>query len=178
MKPQHQDQSKRVRWQNSNNWATVFSSSSKDRRFRSDQIVHIKQPRTKSQISELCFPIQWYQLNNNSTTEPGMTQSIPNNRSIDIHKEWVIGQKSNRWSTDSELQQHKQQRFTKGRPRSIRLSKVRIWPWVAVHMKEATLLRTLTFQIPFQGKVEGATCQMEFLLVNCFWLYPKNLLGY
>ena len=44
-KPQHQDQSKRVLWQNSNNWTTVFSSSSKARRFRSDQIVHIKQPR-------------------------------------------------------------------------------------------------------------------------------------
>ena len=101
MKPQHRDQSKRVRLQNSNNWTTVFSSSSKDRRFRSDQIVHIKQPGIKSQISELCFPIQWYQLNNKSTTEPGMTQSIPNNWSIDIHKEWVIGQTISSHSSSS-----------------------------------------------------------------------------
>ena len=106
-KPQHWDQSKRVLWQNFNNWTTVFSSSSKARRFRSDLIVHIKQPGTKSNISELCFPSQWNQQNNKFSTEPGMTQSIPNNRSIYIHKEWVIGQKSNKWSTDSALQQHK-----------------------------------------------------------------------
>ena len=92
MKPQHRDQSKRVRWQNSNNWTTVFPSSSKDCRFYSVKIVHIKQPETKSQISELCFPSQWYRQNNKSTTELGMTQSIPNNWSIYIHKEWAIGQ--------------------------------------------------------------------------------------
>ena len=102
-KPQQRDQSKRVLWQNSNNWTTVFSSSSKARRFHSNQIVHIKQPGTKSHISELCFPSQWNQQNNKSSTEPGMTQSIPNNRSIYIHKEWAIGQKSNKWSTDSTL---------------------------------------------------------------------------
>ena len=104
---QHRDQSKRVRWQNSNNWTIVFLSSSKDRLFHSVQIVHIKQPRTKSQISKLCFPSQWYQQNNKSTIEPGMTHSIPKNRIIYIHKEWAIGQKSNRWSTDSALLQHK-----------------------------------------------------------------------
>ena len=136
---------------------TIFSSSSKDWRFRSVQIGHIKHPGTKSQISELCFPSQWYQQNNKSTAEPGMTHSIPSNRNIYIYKEWAIKQKSNRWFTDSALQQHKQQQFAKGQPRSIRLSKVRIWPWAAVHIKKTTILGTLTFQIPFQGKVEGAT---------------------
>ena len=154
-KPQHRDQSKRVRWHKSINWTTVFPLFSKERRFRSVQIFHIKQPGTRFQISELCFPSQWYQQNNKPATEPGMTHSIPNNRSIWVHKEWAIGQRSNRWFTDSSLQQHIQQRFTKGRPRSIRLSKVRIWPWAAVHIKNATLLGTLTFQMPFQGKMEG-----------------------
>ena len=127
-KPQHRDQSKRVHWHKSNNWTTVFPLSSKERQFHSVQIIHIKQPGTKFQISELCFPSQCYQQNNKSATEPGMTQSIPNNWSIYVHKEWAIGQKSNRWSTNSALQQHMQQRFAKGRPRSIRFSKVRIWP--------------------------------------------------
>ena len=155
-KPQQRDQSKMLRWQHSNNWTTVFLSSSKDRWFCLVQMVHNKQPETKFQISELCFPSQWYQQNSKSTTKPGMTQLIPNSYSIYIHKEWAIGQKSNRWSTDSALQQHIQQWFAKGRPRSIRLSRVRIWPWAVVHMKKATLLGTLTFQMPFQGKEEGA----------------------
>ena len=88
---------------------------------------------------ELCFLSQWYQQKNKSATELGMTQSIPNNRSIYIHKEWVTGQEISRWSTDSSLQQHIQQRFAKVWPRSIRLSKVRIWSWAAVHIKNATL---------------------------------------
>ena len=47
-KPQHRDQSKRVHWHKSNNWTTVFPLSSKERRFCSIQIVHIKQPGIKS----------------------------------------------------------------------------------------------------------------------------------
>ena len=75
-------------------------------------MVHNKQPETKFQISELYFPSQLYQQNNKSTIEPSMTQSIPNSRSIYIYKEWAIRQKSNKWSTDSALQQHIQQRFS------------------------------------------------------------------
>ena len=88
-----------VHWHKSNNWAKDFPVSSKEHRFRLVQIVHIKQPGTKFQISELCFPNQWYQQSNKSKIEPGMTQSIPNNRSIYIHKEWATGQKINGWST-------------------------------------------------------------------------------
>ena len=81
--------------------------------------------------------------------DPGMTQSIPNSQSIYIHREWSIGQEISRWSTDSSLQQHIQQRFIKIRPRSLRLSKVRIWPWAAVHRRNATLFRNLCFPYAF-----------------------------
>ena len=125
-KTQHRDQSKRIYWHKSNNWAINFSKSSKERRLRSVQIVHIKQPSTKFQISELYFPSQWCQQQSKSTTKPGMTQSIPNSWIICIHIKWANGQKIRSWSTDSSLQQHIQQQFAKGRPRSIRLSKMRI----------------------------------------------------
>ena len=153
---QHRDQSKRVLWHKLYNWANDFPVSSKEHQFYSVQIFHIKQPGTRFQILELCFPSQWYQQNNKSATER-MTQSIPNNQSIYIHKEWATRQEISRWSTDSSLQQHTQQRFAKVRPRSIRLSKVRIWPWAIVHIKNATFLGTFTFQMPFHGKVERVT---------------------
>ena len=31
---------------------------------------------------------------------------------------------------------------------------ISIQPWAAVHKKKATLLGTLTFQVPFQGKLQ------------------------
>ena len=132
-------------------------------------MVHNKQPRTKFQISELCFPSQLYQQNNKFTTKPGITQSIPNSRSIYTYKEWAIEQKSNRWSIDSTLQQHIQQQFSKGWPRSVKLSKVRIWLWAAVHVKKSTLLGTLAFQMSFQRKVEGPSLQdLDGLLGHFF----------
>ena len=33
-------------------------------------------------------------------------------------------------------------------------SKVKIWQWTVVHKKKATFFGTVTFQIPFQGKME------------------------
>ena len=47
---------------------------------------------------------------------------------------------------------HIQHWFAKKRPLSMRLSKLRIQQWAAVHKKKATLLGTLTFQIPSKGK--------------------------
>ena len=127
-RPQHQDQSKRVCWHKSNNWARDFSISSKVRQLRSVHIIHIKQPWIKFQISELCFPSHYCQQNNKSTTKPGMTQWIPNNQSICTHREWANEQNTRRRSTDSSLKQHIQHWFAKGQPQSIRLSNVRIWP--------------------------------------------------
>ena len=93
-KPQHRDQSKRVRWHKSINWANDFLVSLKERWFRSVQIIYIKLLGTKFQISELCFPSHCYQQNNKTTTEPGMTQWIPNTWSICTHKKWAIRQKN------------------------------------------------------------------------------------
>ena len=58
------------------------------------QIVHIRQPGTKFQISELCFPSQWYQQNNKYATKPSMTQSIPNNWTYTSTKNELLDSKS------------------------------------------------------------------------------------
>ena len=52
-KPQHLDQSNKVFWHRACNWTKDFSVSSKERRFLSVQTIHIKQPGTIFQISEL-----------------------------------------------------------------------------------------------------------------------------
>lgn len=94
--PQHRDQSKRIRWHKSCNWPNNFSISSKERWFRSVQIIRLKQPGNKCQIFELCFPTHWHQQKNKLTTEPSMTHWIPK---IWSNKEWVAGQRRKRWST-------------------------------------------------------------------------------
>ena len=55
-KPQQRDHSKRLRWHKTFNSSTVFSKFSKERRFHSNQTIHIKHPGIKFQICELCFP--------------------------------------------------------------------------------------------------------------------------
>jgi len=125
------------------NWTFDFSLASKECWFLSIQTTHIKQPGTTFQMSEENFPNQKLQQDTKLFTEPGMTHWIPNTCKIRTHNEWATGQYRRRWSTVSSLQQHIQHRFTKGRPRSIRLSKVSIRPCAAVHMKKATLLGIL-----------------------------------
>ena len=65
VKPQHHDWSKRLWWHKSFNSTNVFSVSSKEQQFRFFHTVHVKQLRIKFQISELWFPCQWLQQNNN-----------------------------------------------------------------------------------------------------------------
>ena len=136
VKPQHWDQSKRLLWHRPINSTKYFSESSKDRWLRSIHTVHIKHPRIKFQISESCFPSQWFQQNNNSATELGKTHWIPKTWSIKTHKEFTTWQWIKRWCIDSPLHRHIQHRFAKGWPLSIRLSNVRMWSWVAVHRKK------------------------------------------
>ena len=50
VKPQQQDQSKRLRLHRTFNSSNVFSISSKERQFHFNQTIHIKQPRIKFQI--------------------------------------------------------------------------------------------------------------------------------
>ena len=50
--PEHQDQSKRLRWHRYFNSTNVFSMSSKERQFHSIHTIHIKQPGIKFQVSE------------------------------------------------------------------------------------------------------------------------------
>ena len=151
--PQLLDRSNRVLWHRACNWTIDFSLASKEHRFLSIQTTHIKQPGTIFQMSEENFPIQKLQQDTKLSTEPSMTHWIPYTCNIHTHDEWATRQCRRRWSTISSLQQHIQHWFTKERPRSIRLSKVSIWPWAAIHMKKATLLGFLIFQIPFQGKL-------------------------
>ena len=73
VKPQQRDHSIRLRWHKIFNSSNVFSLSSKDRWFRSNHTIHIKHPGTKFQISELCFPSHWCQLDNQPTNEPSIT---------------------------------------------------------------------------------------------------------
>ena len=91
--------------------------SSKERRLCSIQIVHIKQPGIKFQISELYFPSQWLQQNHNPATEPSKTHCIPKEGYRTMKKEMI-----HRYP----LQRHMQHRFAKERPLSMRLSKERI----------------------------------------------------
>ena len=53
VKPQQQDQSKRLRLHRTFNSSNVFPVSSKERRFHSNQTIHIKQLRIKFQISKV-----------------------------------------------------------------------------------------------------------------------------
>ena len=69
VKPQHHDQSKRLWWPKSFNSTNVFSVSSKEQWFCFIHTIHIKQPRIKFQISELWFPCQLLQQNNNPTSK-------------------------------------------------------------------------------------------------------------
>lgn len=126
VKPQQRDHSKRLRWRKNFNSSNVFSLSSKDHRFRSNHTIHIKHPGTKFQMSELCFLSHWCQQDYKPATDPGITQRIPKAWSIKVHREWVTGQWRRRWLTDSPSQKHIQHLLAKGRPLSIRLSKVRI----------------------------------------------------
>ena len=70
VKPQHWDQSKRLLWHRPINSTNDFSKSSKDWRLRFILAVHVKHPGIKFQISESCFPSQWFQQNNNSPLCP------------------------------------------------------------------------------------------------------------
>ena len=151
VKPQQWDHSKRLRWHKTFNSSNVFSLSSKEWWFRSNHTIHIKHPRTKFQMSELCFPSHWCQQDNKPAIDLGITQWIPKAWSIKVQREWVTGQWRRRWSTDSPSQQHQ---VANGRPLSIRLSKVRIWPCAVVHKKNATRLGIFGFQTPFQGNKE------------------------
>ena len=54
-----------------------------------------------------------------------------------------------------------QHQFTCGNPLLIRLSKERIIHKAVVHIKKATLLGTLTFQIPLHGNGELVAPQMS-----------------
>ena len=119
--PQHRDRSQRVCWHKSCNWPNNFSISSKERWFRSVQMIHLKQPGNKCQIFELCFPTHWHQQKNKLTTEPGMDHWIPKFWSICTYKEWAAVQRRRMWSTVSSLQ-HIQHQFAKERPLIIRLS--------------------------------------------------------
>ena len=154
VKPQQRYHSKRLQWHKSFNSSNVFFLSSKDRRFRSNHTIHIKHPGIKFQMSELCFPCHWYQQDNKPATEPGITQRIPKAWSIKVQREWVTGQWRKRWFTDSSSQQHKQHLLANGRPLSVRLSRVRVWPCTAVHKNNAMCLGIFGFQTPFQGNEE------------------------
>ena len=77
------------------------SMFSKERRFHSNQTIHIKHPGIKFQIFELCFPSHWCQQDNNPATDLNITQWIPKDWSMKVYKVRVIGQWSRKWSTDS-----------------------------------------------------------------------------
>ena len=151
VKPQQRAHSNRLRWHKIFNSSNVFSMFSKERRFRSNQIIHITHPGIKFQILELCFPSHWCQQDNKPAVDLGITQCTPKAWSMRDHREWVTGQWSKRWSTDSLSPQHIQHRFTTMRSPSIRLSKVRIRLCAAVHKKKATRLGIFGFHTPFQG---------------------------
>ena len=136
VKPQQRAHSNRLRWHKIFNSSNVFSMFSKEQRFRSNQTIHIKHPRIKFQIFELCFPSHWCQQDNKPVVILGITQCTPKAWSMKEHKEWVTGQWSRRWSTDSPSPQHIQHRFTKMRSLSMRLSKVRIRLCAVVHKKK------------------------------------------
>ena len=100
VKPQHWDQSKTLLWHRPINSTKDFSESSKDQRLRSIHIVYIEHTGIKFQISESCFPSQWFQQNNNSATELGKTHWIPKAWSVKTHKEFATWQWIRRWSID------------------------------------------------------------------------------
>ena len=154
VKSQQRDHSKKLRWHKTFNLSNIFSLSSKDRWFRSNHTIHIKHLGTKFQMFELCFPSHWCQQDNKSATNHGITKWIPKAWSLKVHRKWVTGQWRRRWSIDSPSSQHIQHQLAKGRPLSIRLSKVRIQPCAAVHKKNATRLGIFGFQTPFQENKE------------------------
>lgn len=127
-------------------WSNEFSVFSNKQRFHSVQTIHIKQPRTKFQISYLYFPSQYLQQNSKLETEISKTYWSPKIWNIFTHKACATS-KWRRWSIDSPMQWHIH-RFTKGKPLLMRLSNVRVQHKVAVAKKKATLLRTILSKYP------------------------------
>lgn len=146
-------------------------------RFHSFYTIHIKQPGTIFHITESCLPNQFLWQNNKAATVPSITQWIPNIWNTSPHRVWTPLQWSKRWSIDSPLLQHIQHQFTKGNPLLIRWSNVRIQPKAPVRIKNATLLGTLTDQMPFHGNGDLVATQITWLkdwVSNWPLLYGTN----
>lgn len=126
VKPHALDHSNKETTKSSKSWLSEHSLSSKIRWLRSHHMVHIKHRGTRFQTTEECFPNQFRQPRNRSTTRPGNNQNTPNERKTKSHNMAARGQWSNKWSTVSSLHQHIQHHPAKPYSCRIRLSHQRI----------------------------------------------------
>lgn len=105
--------------------------------FRSLQMVHIRQSGIAHRISTAKHhPKPPFQHANNSTTCLGITQETPYKKKTKEHRldTWV--QWISKWSTDYSLHWHMQHQLTKQIFHLFKVSRVRIFPLVAVQVEK------------------------------------------
>ena len=110
--PQVRAQWNRVPKRRDFRWSNVLSLSSKMRALHSCQTNHIKHVGTIFQMVEKCFSNQSLLIKKKELTNLGITHWIPNTAKASHHKAWENLQWRRRWSTNSPLQQHKENLFT------------------------------------------------------------------
>ena len=137
---------------------TVASTPVNVRAFLSHQIFRMRQWGIIFQIEAASpLPNLPAQQANKSSTPLGITQQTPNSAKTISQRSRVIGQCKRRWLTDSPPDFHMQHQSKMSTFLFLRLSMVRILPSAAVHVKNATLVGTLTFQMLFHRKGKWST---------------------
>jgi len=127
-------------WRNDSNTSSrELSRFSKHLRFLSFQIHQKMQVGTIFHVVALLDLPDFHQQATRSSTLLGMTQEIPKREKILFHRVEAISQCKRIWSTDSQSRLHRQHLSTMIMCLFLRLSKVRILPRVADHVKKAAL---------------------------------------
>jgi hypothetical protein len=127
-------------WRNDSNTSSrELSRFSKHLRFLSFQIHQKMQVGTIFHVVALLDLPDFHQQATRSSTLLGMTQEIPKREKMLFHRAEATSQCKRIWSTDSQSRLHRQHLSTMIMCLFLRLSKVRILPRVADHVKKAAL---------------------------------------
>jgi hypothetical protein len=127
-------------WRNSSNtFSREFSRFSKHLRFLSLQIHQKMNIGTIFHVVALLELPDFHQQARRSSTLLGMTQEIPKREKMLFHRAEATSQCRSIWSTDSPYRLHRQHLSTMIMCLFLRLTKVRILPRAAAHVKKAAL---------------------------------------
>jgi hypothetical protein len=127
-------------WRNNSNASSrELSRFSKHLRFLSFQIHQKMQIDTIFHVVEVLDLLDFHQQATRSSTLLGMTQEIPKREKMLFHRAEATSQCRRIWFTDSPSRLHRQHLSTIIMCLFLRLSKVRILPRTADHVKKAAI---------------------------------------